>query len=69
LHESQGKVLKVLSRINRWYLDDMRKGEVVEDLEIRREDFARMTDVVPVSDPHIGNAADGPDPGRDVADG
>jgi hypothetical protein len=53
LHESQGKVLKILSRINRWYLDDMRKGEVVEDLEIRREDFARMTDVVPVSDPHI----------------
>jgi hypothetical protein len=31
----------------------MRKGEVVEDLEIRREDFARLTDVVPVSDPHI----------------
>lgn len=53
LHDSQAKVLKVLSRINRWYLDDMRKGEVVEDLEIRREDFARMTDVVPVSDPHI----------------
>jgi hypothetical protein len=53
LHESQGRVLKILSRINRWYLDDMRKGEVVEDLEIRREDFARMTDVVPVSDPHI----------------
>jgi hypothetical protein len=53
LHESQGKVLKILSRINRWYLDDMRKGEVVEDLEIRREDFARLTDVVPVSDPHI----------------
>jgi hypothetical protein len=53
LHESQAKVLKILSRINRWYLDDMRKGEIVEDLEIRREDFARMTDVVPVSDPHI----------------
>jgi hypothetical protein len=53
LHESQAKVLKILSRINRWYLDDMRKGEIVEDLEIRREDFARLTDVVPVSDPHI----------------
>jgi hypothetical protein len=53
LHESQGKVLKILSRINRWYLDDMRKGEIVEDLEIRREDFERLTDVVPVSDPHI----------------
>ena len=53
LHESQGRMLKVLSRINRWYLDDMRRGEVVEDLDIKREDFARVTDVIPVSDPHI----------------
>jgi hypothetical protein len=53
LHESQGRVLKVLSRINRWYLDDMQRGEVVEDLDIKREDFARITDVIPVSDPHI----------------
>ena len=53
LHESQGRVLKVLSRINRWYLEDMRRGEVVEDLDIKREDFARVTDVIPVSDPHI----------------
>jgi hypothetical protein len=53
LHESQAKVLKILSRINRWYLDDMRRGELVEALEIKREDFRRLTDVVPVSDPHI----------------
>ena len=53
LHESQGRVLKILSRINRWYLDDMRRSEVVEDLEVKREDFARVTDVIPVSDPHI----------------
>jgi hypothetical protein len=53
LHESQGRVLKILSRINRWYLDDMRRGDVVEDLDIKREDFARVTDVIPVSDPHI----------------
>jgi len=53
LHESQGRVLKVLSRINRWYLDDMRRGEIVEDLEITREDFSKVTDVIPVSDPHI----------------
>jgi hypothetical protein len=53
LHESQGRVLKILSRINRWYLDDMQRGEVVEDLDIKREDFARVTDVIPVSDPHI----------------
>jgi hypothetical protein len=53
MHESQGRVLKILSRINRWYLDDMRKGEVVEDLDISRDDFKKTTDVIPVSDPHI----------------
>lgn len=53
LHDSQGRVLKILGRLNRWYLDDQRKGEVVADLEINREDFDRNTDVVPVSDPHI----------------
>jgi len=53
LHESQSRTLRVLSRINRWYLDDMRRSEVVEDLDIKREDFARITDVIPVYDPHI----------------
>ena len=53
LHDSQKRVLKVLGRINRWYLEDMRKGDIVSDLEIKREDFKRNTDVVPVSDPHI----------------
>ena len=53
LHESQARVLKILSRINRWYLNDMQRGEVVEDLDVKREDFARVTDVIPVSDPHI----------------
>ena len=53
LHASQGRVLKILSRLNRWYLDDQRKGEMVADLEVRKEDFAQNTDVVPVSDPHI----------------
>ena len=53
LHKSQAKVLMVLQRINRWYLDDMQRGDVVADLDIKREDFSRITDVVPVSDPHI----------------
>ena len=53
LHASQARVLKVLSRINRWYLDDMQRGEIVADLDVKREDFARITDVIPVSDPHI----------------
>jgi len=53
LHESQKRVLMILGRINRWYLDDQAKGDVVADLEISREDFNRNSDVIPVSDPHI----------------
>jgi len=53
LHESQARVLKVLGRLNRWYLSEQRKGELVADLEIYPEDFKRNTDVIPVSDPHI----------------
>ena len=53
LHDSQARVLKILGRLNRWYLEDQRRGEVVADLEIQPEDFKRNTDVVPVSDPHI----------------
>jgi hypothetical protein len=53
LHQSQGRVLMILQRINRWYLDDMRKGDIVQELPIKREDFNRNTDVIPVSDPHI----------------
>jgi hypothetical protein len=46
-------VLKILCRLNRWHFDEMRKGDVVADLEINREDFQKNTDVIPVSDPHI----------------
>jgi len=53
LHESQRRVLGVLGRINRWYLDDMRRGDDVAELPISREDFAKNSDIVPVSDPHI----------------
>lgn len=53
LHASQARVLKILGRLNRWYLADMRKGEQVVDLEIENADFKRNSDVVPVSDPHI----------------
>jgi hypothetical protein len=53
MHDSQRRVLQVLGRINRWYLDDMKKGDVVAELPIQREDFKRNSDVIPVSDPHI----------------
>jgi hypothetical protein len=53
LHASQARVLKILCRLNRWYFDDMQKSDIVSDLEVTREDFAKNTDVEPVSDPHI----------------
>jgi hypothetical protein len=53
LHDSQRRVLAVLQRINRWYLNEQRRGDIVAELPIQRDDFKRRTDVVPVSDPHI----------------
>lgn len=53
LHESQKRVLMILGRLNRWYLDEQKKGDMVAELPITKEDFRRNTDVVPVSDPHI----------------
>ena len=53
LHESQRRILNILQRLNRWYLDEQKRGDVVAELPIRREDFKRNSDVVPVSDPHI----------------
>ena len=53
LHQSQARLIKVLCRLNRWHFDEMRKGDIVEDLEIERSDFNKNTDVIPVSDPHI----------------
>ena len=53
LHDSQRRVLGVLGRINRWYLDDMRKGDDVAELPISKDDFKKNSDIVPVSDPHI----------------
>lgn len=52
LHASQAKVLKIIARLNCWYLDDA-KNEVVKDLGVTREDFEKNSDIVPVSDPHI----------------
>ena len=53
LHSAQARVLKILCRLNRWHFDDMKKADVITDLDISRDDFAKNTDIVPVSDPHI----------------
>lgn len=52
LHASQAKVLKIIARLNRWYLDDA-NNDVIEDLGVTKEDFEKNSDIVPVSDPHI----------------
>ena len=53
LHDSQRRVLRILARLNRWYLDEQYRAEAVEDLKISKEDFIRNSDIIPVSDPHI----------------
>ena len=50
LHRSQAKSLKIISRINNWYLDEM-DNQSGEEIEVR--DFAYSNDVQPVSDPNI----------------
>lgn len=53
LHDSQRRVLQVLGRINRWYLNDMMRGDEVIDLPITPDDFKKNGDVIPISDPNI----------------
>jgi hypothetical protein len=50
LHRSQAMSLKIISRINHWYLEEM-DNESGEQIEVR--DFAYNSDVRPVSDPNI----------------
>jgi hypothetical protein len=50
LHRSQAKSLKIISRLNNWYLSEMDNQSGTE-IEVR--DFAYNNDVRPVSDPNI----------------
>jgi len=50
LHRSQAKSLKILSRLNHWYLEEM-DNESGTEIEVR--DFAANNDIRPVSDPNI----------------
>lgn len=52
LHTSQARVLKIIGRLNRWYLDE-NPDEMSEELGVTAEDFEKNSDVIPVSDPHI----------------
>ena len=54
LHMSQKRVLQIVARLNRWYLDEeVGAHEMVEELGVSSEDFEKNTDIIPVSDPHI----------------
>ena len=50
LHRSQAMSLKIISRLNNWYLADM-DNQSGEEIEVR--DFAYNNDIRPVSDPNI----------------
>jgi hypothetical protein len=50
LHRSQAMSLKIISRINHWYLQDM-DNQSGSAIEVR--DFAYNNDIRPVSDPNI----------------
>jgi hypothetical protein len=52
LHASQARVLKIIGRLNRWYLDD-NPDEMSQELGVTAEDFEKNSDVIPVSDPNI----------------
>jgi hypothetical protein len=52
LHTSQARVLKIIGRLNRWYLDD-NPDEMSQELGVTSKDFEKNSDIVPVSDPHI----------------
>jgi chaperonin GroES len=50
LHRSQAKSLRIVSRLNHWYLEEMDNQSGTE-IEVR--DFAYNNDIRPVSDPNI----------------
>lgn len=53
LHASQRKVLEILHRLNKQYLDDEQTIEEIGELIVFRKDYEGPIDVEPVSDPHI----------------
>ena len=53
LHDSMGKTLKVLHRLNATYLDEQVVIDELGELIVKRSDFEGPMDVVPVSDPNI----------------
>jgi hypothetical protein len=57
LHDSMGRVLQVLFRLNKTYLDEEEVFDEAGELLVRRADFEGPMNVVPVSDPNIFSEA------------
>jgi hypothetical protein len=57
LHDSMGRMLRVLHRLNAMYLDDADVKNETGELLVKRSDFEGPVDVVPVSDPNIFSEA------------
>lgn len=53
LHDSMGRTLKVLHRLNATYLDEEVVVEELGELIVYRNDFEGPMDVIPVSDPNV----------------
>jgi hypothetical protein len=53
LHHSQAQELKILHRLNKWYIEDRETIAELGDLVVEREDFQGPCDIIPVSDPLI----------------
>lgn len=53
LHNSMDRLLKILHRINKTYLEDEYVVEAMNEQLVTQEDFLSDADVLPVSDPNI----------------
>lgn len=53
LHDSMGRVLQVLFRLNKTYLEEEEVFDETGELMVKRKDFEGPMNVVPVSDPNI----------------
>ena len=57
LHDSMGRTLRVLHRINAMYLENDEVKNEIGELIVKRSDFLGPMDIVPVSDPNIFSEA------------
>ena len=57
LHDSMGRTLRVLHRINAMYLENDEVKNELGELIVKRSDFLGPMDIVPVSDPNIFSEA------------